>query len=79
MQVISYPTGSLDFLNPPLDSSKTANSQSRVKLDILIAGAGLGGLAAAIALSLRGHRVKVFEQAPELGEVSVLQTNTRHH
>lgn len=37
--------------------------------DILIAGAGLGGLTAALALIQRGHRVRVFEQASELREV----------
>lgn len=37
--------------------------------DILIAGAGLGGLTAALALIQRGHRVRVFEQATELREV----------
>src|SRR6201999_2581601 len=37
--------------------------------DILIAGAGLGGLTAALALLQRGHRVRVFEQAIELREV----------
>ena len=37
--------------------------------DILIAGAGLGGLTAALALIQRGHDVRVFEQAPELREV----------
>src|SRR4051794_33239223 len=37
--------------------------------DILIAGAGLGGLTAALALIQRGHRVRVFEQAAELREV----------
>lgn len=36
---------------------------------VLIAGAGLGGLAAAACLLKRGHEVQVFEQAPELGEV----------
>lgn len=36
---------------------------------ILIIGAGIGGLTAAIALLQRGFRVRVFEQAPELGEV----------
>ena len=38
-------------------------------LKILIAGAGLGGLAAACALTKAGHRVEVYEQAPQLGEV----------
>ncbi len=37
--------------------------------DILIAGAGLGGLTAALALIQRGHDVRVFEQAAELREV----------
>ena len=35
----------------------------------LIAGAGIGGLASAIALALRGCEVAVFEQAPELTEI----------
>ncbi|HVY15832.1 MAG TPA: FAD-dependent monooxygenase [Rhodopila sp.] len=37
--------------------------------DILIAGAGLGGLTAALALLRKGHRVRVFEQATELREL----------
>lgn len=36
---------------------------------ILIAGAGLGGLAAASCLMKAGHDVEVYEQAPQLGEV----------
>jgi salicylate hydroxylase len=36
---------------------------------ILIAGAGLGGLAAAACLLKRGFEVRLFEQAPQLGEV----------
>lgn len=35
----------------------------------LIAGAGIGGLATAIALGQRGWTVQVFEQAPELAEI----------
>ena len=35
---------------------------------ILIAGGGIGGMAAALALLNRGHDVDVFEQAPELKE-----------
>src|SRR5688572_32792155 len=36
---------------------------------ILIAGAGIGGLTAALALQQKGFIVRVFEQAPALGEV----------
>lgn len=36
---------------------------------IIIAGAGIGGLTAAIAHVRKNHRVCVLEQAPELGEV----------
>lgn len=39
------------------------------KLDLIVAGAGIGGLTAAIALQRDGHRVRVFEQAPSLGEI----------
>ena len=35
---------------------------------IAIVGAGLGGLAAAIALRRQGFEVQVYEQAPELAE-----------
>src|SRR5919205_3949038 len=36
---------------------------------VLIAGAGLGGLAAAACLLKRGFEVHIFEQAPKLGEI----------
>jgi flavin-dependent dehydrogenase len=42
---------------------------SRVRLNIIIVGAGLGGLAAAIALARKGHHITVIEQAPALAEV----------
>lgn len=38
-------------------------------LPILIAGGGIGGIAAALALTRRGFAVKVLEQAPALGEI----------
>jgi 3-hydroxybenzoate 6-monooxygenase len=36
---------------------------------VLVAGGGIGGIAAALALARRGFSVKVLEQAPELGEI----------
>jgi salicylate hydroxylase len=39
------------------------------KPPILIAGAGLGGLTAALALMRRGHRVRIYEQALDLKEI----------
>ncbi|MGO1165993.1 MAG: FAD-dependent oxidoreductase [Janibacter sp.] len=37
--------------------------------EIVVVGAGIGGLSAALALRARGHRVTVLEQAPRLGEI----------
>jgi salicylate hydroxylase len=39
------------------------------KHSVLIAGGGIGGIAAALALVRQGYRVQVFEQAPEIGEI----------
>ena len=39
--------------------------------DVLIVGAGIGGLAAAIGISRAGHRVTIVEKALELGEVRI--------
>ncbi|MBI3445093.1 MAG: 3-hydroxybenzoate 6-monooxygenase [Magnetospirillum sp.] len=38
-------------------------------LPVLVAGGGIGGLAAALALVRRGFTVKVLEQASEIGEI----------
>ncbi len=38
-------------------------------LPVLVAGGGIGGIAAALALVRRGFRVKVLEQAAQLGEI----------
>jgi salicylate hydroxylase len=38
-------------------------------LPILVAGGGIGGLAAALALVRQGFSVKVLEQSPQLGEI----------
>lgn len=48
---------------------------------ILIAGAGIGGLAAAIGLIAAGHEVEIFEQAPQLAEIGAglqLSANAMH-
>ena len=42
---------------------------TNTELPILVAGGGIGGLAAALALVRRGFKVKVLEQAPEIGEI----------
>ena len=39
------------------------------QLPVLVAGGGIGGLAAALALVRQGFNVKVLEQAPEMGEI----------
>lgn len=39
------------------------------KAKVLIAGGGIGGMTAALALLQRGFDVTVFEQAPELKEL----------
>lgn len=70
----SYPSNCLRFLqNTQTESFVTcaASKEARVKLNILVVGAGLGGLATAIALRRTGHHVTVFEQAPKLMEVSI--------
>lgn len=38
-------------------------------MDIIVIGAGIGGLTVAASLVRRGHRVRVYEQAPALGEI----------
>lgn len=38
-------------------------------LNVLIAGAGIGGLTAAASLMTAGHKVRIYEQALELGEI----------
>src|SRR5258706_15073559 len=42
---------------------------SREDSRVLVAGGGIGGIAAALALGRRGFAVKVLEQASELGEI----------
>ncbi|WP_285729198.1 FAD-dependent oxidoreductase [Nocardiopsis sp. ATB16-24] len=39
------------------------------RLDVVVVGAGIGGLATALALLKEGHRVRIYERAEELSEV----------
>ncbi|KAI1858922.1 hypothetical protein JX265_005751 [Neoarthrinium moseri] len=69
----SYPSNCLHFLRPEqkiAEPTRLLDSvQAKCKLKVVIVGAGLGGLATAIALRLKGHDVTVFEQAPQLLEI----------
>ncbi len=52
-----------------------------IKRRILIAGAGIGGLAAASCLMKAGHEVEIHEQAPQLGEIGAgiqISANAMH-
>ena len=44
-------------------------SSSRNRELVIIAGGGIGGLAAALALARKGFRTMVLEQAPQFGEI----------
>lgn len=69
---MNYPTKSLHFLQRDVDHE----GKAPVTLQILIVGAGLGGLSAAVALARKGHTVDVLEQASKLGEVSCVCVQT---
>ena len=48
---------------------------------ILVAGAGIGGLTAASCLAKAGHRVEIYEQAPQLAEIGAgiqISANAMH-
>ncbi|RMZ86670.1 hypothetical protein DV736_g6103, partial [Chaetothyriales sp. CBS 134916] len=49
--------------------SKVSNGDMPYQLHLVIIGAGLAGLSAAITTSLEGHRVTVLEKVPQLQEV----------
>ncbi|CAK9437969.1 uncharacterized protein LODBEIA_P23470 [Lodderomyces beijingensis] len=49
--------------------AKREFQKTSLPLQFVVVGAGLGGVSASIALSLAGHKVKLLEAAPELGEV----------
>lgn len=49
--------------------SKSSIPKTKLPLDVVIVGGGLGGVTASIALQLAGHKVTLLEQAAQLGEV----------
>ena len=46
-----------------------SRNEARNKRPVIIAGGGIGGLAAALALARKGFRSIVLEQAPQFGEI----------
>ena len=44
-------------------------------LHVIVVGAGLAGLAAAISMRLEGHRVTILEKSPKLQEVGAKTPN----
>nr|OQO28035.1 hypothetical protein B0A51_02836 [Rachicladosporium sp. CCFEE 5018] len=51
----------------PIKQQRQRANETRLK--IIVVGAGLGGVGAAIALLLAGHEVQIFEAASEIAEV----------
>ncbi|KAL6917090.1 hypothetical protein FSHL1_008255 [Fusarium sambucinum] len=69
-----YPSRSMALLEKLHQSDQHIDEEKRsqkaeTKLRILVVGAGLGGLATAVALARQGNEVVVLEQASVLGEV----------
>ncbi|KAH7191708.1 uncharacterized protein B0J16DRAFT_393636 [Fusarium flagelliforme] len=72
---VGYPSRSTALLErihqsyQHIDEKQDPIHQPQVKLRVLVVGAGLGGLATAVALARQGNEVTVLEQAAALGEV----------
>ncbi len=59
----------MPLMDESFDRPASVESKSFVPRDVLVVGAGLGGLATALTLALDGHRVRVLEAAKTFGEV----------
>ena len=70
MSILKIFDGDFPHSPDPLTlAARSASMNSIVKrptCDVLIIGAGLCGLGAAISIAMEGHRVSVFESAPQL-------------
>lgn len=64
----TYPSNCLEFAKSLINTA-SPTAHPNPSLGIILVGAGLGGLATAIALAQTGHSVKVYEQTPTLSEV----------
>ncbi|KAH9889599.1 FAD/NAD(P)-binding domain-containing protein [Xylariomycetidae sp. FL2044] len=58
----------MPFHDTPTVKEKLIRDASS-QLHVIIVGAGLGGLGAAIAIMLAGHKVTILESAAEIGEI----------
>lgn len=77
LQLPTYPSNCLHFLRTVENASKaeSVGQDTTEPLNVAIVGAGLGGLATAIALAREHHRVTIYEQAHRLAEVWTATTH----
>ncbi|KAJ5151590.1 hypothetical protein N7492_009885 [Penicillium capsulatum] len=68
LQAPTYPSNCLQFLDN-LEGTIPRQHVETQPLSVIVVGAGLGGLATAIALARDHHQVTIYEQANQLAEV----------
>lgn len=73
-QLPTYPSNCLHFLRSMRNGPRDEPTEvTREPLNVVVVGAGLGGLASAIALARKHHTVTIYEQAHQLAEVRTTQ------